>query len=57
MSRRSPLPASAIERDVLASLHAEARRTGRTFPAVVAEAINAYVVRTDADRVPVVRSR
>jgi len=51
--RRSPLPASAIERDVLASLHAEAQRTGRPFPAVVAEAINAYVVRTDADRVPV----
>jgi hypothetical protein len=50
-SRRSPLPVRAIERCVLASLHAEAHRTNRPLAILVAEAINAYVVRTDADRV------
>lgn len=49
-SRRAPLPSRDIERDVLLSLEAEARRSHRSLASVVAEAINAYVVRTDPAR-------
>jgi len=41
----------------LPPVHAEANRTHRPLAAVVAEAITAYVVRTDAHRVPVAMER
>ncbi len=47
MRPRRYLPASAVERDVLESLHVEARRSHRPIAAVVAEALNQYVTATD----------
>ncbi len=45
------IPAKAVERDVLASMQAEARRTNRPLADLVAEAINDYVAKTDHLRV------
>ncbi len=53
MRPRRYLPASAVERDVLESLHVEARRTQRPFADVVAEALNRYVAETDHLRMTV----
>ncbi len=51
MRPRRFIPANTIERDVLASMQAEARRTNRPLADVVAEAINEYVAKTDHLRV------
>lgn len=48
--RRSPLPASGLDFDVILSLKAEARRQGRPLAAIVADAISRYVVETDPQR-------
>jgi len=47
MRNRRYIPASAVERDVLASLQAEANRTHRPLSSIVAEALDRYVVATD----------